>query len=171
MVSCSVARSIDYWVTWFQMLIDWLSFLDQEDEIKSTRAVFLLGGFLLRLLTRLGYKIELTHCLDCKQEILPLAYRWHSGHGGLVCVDCIEEKKQEWFAARAVSEEAIKLIRFARDRNYDDLLRLNLIGAQVEEFAQIVHDLVMFHLPGDFETPFWSGILVDYKLEVALDPV
>ena len=157
--------------TLYQMLVDWLQFLDRDEPLSSTRSTFLLGGFILRLLTRLGYKIELKHCLDCKELVFPLAFRWHSNHGGLVCTTCIKERPEDWFAARNASEEVIKLIRFARDSKYLDLLRPPLAGETVEEFAKIVHDLIMFHLPGRWEQPFWTGILADYVLEMPEEKV
>lgn len=143
----------------YQDLIDWLTFLDDDLELSPTRSVFLLGGYLLRFLARLGYKIELSHCLNCKREIVAGDFKWHSGHGGLVCGSCVSEKREDWFAAREVSPEAIKLIRFARDRRHAELLKPALKGEEVEVFAQLVHDLILFHLPTYWETPFWSGIL------------
>lgn len=149
----------------YQGLVDWLMFLDQDIPIKSTRGTFLLGGFILRMLTRLGYQIELKHCLKCKEEIVPSFFKWHGGHGGLVCTNCTNESSKDWFTARKVSEETIKLIRFARDKKYEDLLLLALRGDQIKDFAEIVHDLVLFHLPGHWDRPFWTGILGDEELE------
>lgn len=149
----------------YQLLVDWLQFLDREDELPATRATFLLGGFLLRLMNRLGYQIEMRQCVNCQQDIFPLAFRWHAGHGGLVCTDCVQAKKEEWFTARQVSEEAVKLLRFARDEKLEDLLRVPLKGEYVSEFANMVHDLFTFHLPGKWERPFWTAILADIELE------
>ncbi|MBU1126106.1 MAG: DNA repair protein RecO [Patescibacteria group bacterium] len=152
----------------YQMLIDWLLFLDDDKPLSSLRSSFLLGGFLLRLLSRLGYKVELRHCLDCKQDIFPLAFRWHARQGGLVCSDCVMAKPEEWFAAKLVSEEAIKLIRFARDERLVDLLRLPLSSEHLAVFANIVNDLVVHHLPGNWDRPFWTAILAEFELEEPL---
>lgn len=149
----------------YQELCAWLEFCDSEFAAPAARRTLLLAGFLLRAFDHLGYRLELETCLACKKPIVPLAYRWHSGKGGLVCSDCIARDRTEWFAARSVDEEVIKLLRFAREAPYFDLLRPSLVGEQVQALAAIVQDIIFYHLPGDYEVPFWSGVLADYELE------
>ena len=144
----------------------WLTFLNREEPLKSTRSTFLLGAFLLRLMQQLGYETQLSDCVNCKEEILPLSFRWHAGKGGLVCSDCVQKEKEEWFTARSMDEETVKLLRFAREAGLESLLAPALSGTQVEAFCRVVHDLEAFHLPGDFDTPFWSGVLAGYELEL-----
>ncbi len=151
--------------TLYQMLIDWLQFLDVSQPLSEKRASFLLGAFLLRLLSRLGWKVELNHCLNCRAEIFPLSFRWHAGHGGLVCSDCVSGNKETWFSARIVPEEAIKLVRFARDEKLVDLMRLPLNLEHLNAFANIVNDLVANHLPGNWDRPFWATLLASFELE------
>lgn len=150
----------------YKELTSWLYFLDDSVELKPARSTFLLGGFLLRVLGLLGYTVELQNCLSCKNSVMPLSFRWHSGRGGLVCSDCISKDSQDWFAARNLPEEIIKLLRFARDANYQDLLKPSLAGEEVEQFAQVVQDLLVFHIPARSEIPFWQNVLADYELEM-----
>ncbi len=133
-----------------------LRFLNDAPAFPPTRNTFVLGGFLLRLLRHLGYDVELGACLSCKDDIRPLAFRWHEGRGGLVCTNCVLEKPHEWFSARTMDEEIVTLLRFARDAQYVDLLRPSLKADHVGAFASCVHDLMRFHVPGYVdETPFW----------------
>jgi len=141
--------------------VSWMHFLDVDAPLSSTRATFFLGAFLLRLLKRQGYDISLLRCVGCREDIMPLAFRWHAGKGGLVCTDCVRRDPAEWFSARSAEEEVIKLLRFARDAGYDDLTRPSLKATDMETFANMVHDLVAFHLPGYYNRPFWEGILAD----------
>lgn len=143
----------------YQELLGWMRFLDNQKELSSSRSAFLLGGFLLRCLKHLGYDVELRHCLSCKEPVFPLCYRWHGGKGGLVCTSCTETEKEEWFAARILPEEVVKLLRFARDTDYENLLKVPLPGVHIEEFAKTLQDLIVFHVPGAHERPFWTGIL------------
>ncbi|MFZ2681861.1 MAG: DNA repair protein RecO [Patescibacteria group bacterium] len=136
--------------------LELLRFLDTAPAFAPTRNTLVLGGFLLRLLRHLGYDVELGTCLACKDDIRPLAFRWHEGRGGLVCTNCVLEQPQEWFAARALDEEIVTLLRFARDARYLDLLKPSLRADHVGMFATCVHDLLRFHVPGYVdETPFW----------------
>lgn len=140
----------------YEELLSLLRFLNAAPAFPPTRNTFVLGGFLLRLLRHLGYDVELGSCLSCKDDIRPLAFRWHEGRGGLVCTNCVLEKPQEWFAARTMDEEIVTLLRFARDAQYTDLLRPSLKADHVGTFASCVHDLMRFHVPGYIdETPFW----------------
>jgi DNA repair protein RecO (recombination protein O) len=148
----------------FTLLHDWLVFIEELEEIRQTRATFLLGGFLLRLLSHGGYSTQLTHCLACKDTILPLSFRWHSGRGGLVCTDCTQTHREDFFSARTIQQEVITMLRLSRDGELLDMLRPALKGAEVESYAQAVHDLVAHHLPGRYEQPFWEAILVHYEL-------
>lgn len=148
----------------YTLLYKWMQFLEELEEVKQTRATFLLGGFLLRLMAHGGYTTQLSHCLSCKEEILPLSFRWHGGRGGLVCTDCTHTHREEYFAARSMPEEVITMLRLARGGSLNDLLRPALKGASVESFSQAVHDLVAHHLPGRYDRPFWEAILVEYEV-------
>lgn len=155
----------------YQDLVDWLSFLNVGRDFSATRSTFLLGSFLLKLMKRSGYDVELLNCLACRNEIEPSDFRWHTEKGGLVCSVCVEAHKEEWFLAQNIEDNVIKLLRFARDSRYDDLIRLALSGVHMECFANMVHNLVSFHLPGRYDRPFWQGILADTQLEIRNESV
>lgn len=140
----------------YEETLSLLRFLNSAPAFLPTRNTFVLGGFLMRWLRHLGYDVELGVCLSCKDDIRPLAFRWHEERGGLVCTNCVLEKPQEWFSARSLDEEIVTLLRFARDAEYSDLLRPSLKADHVGVFAECVHDLMRFHVPGYVdETPFW----------------
>jgi DNA repair protein RecO (recombination protein O) len=144
----------------YNELIDLLRFINTAQSLPPIRNTFVLGGYLLRLLKHLGYNVELNNCLSCKDDIRPLAFRWHEGQGGLVCTDCILKNQSEWSTAKVIEEEVVMLLRFARDVEYVDLLRPSLKAQYVEVFAACVHDLLRFHVPGyAAESPFWHAAL------------
>ena len=150
----------------YEELMRWMDFLESSPPPKPARSTFLLGGFLLRCLNHLGYDVQLLTCVSCKDDVVPLSYRWHAGKGGLVCTDCIQKNPEEWFSARSLQEEIVKLMRFSRDSAYGELLRPALRGGEVEEFAKLVQDLLFYHLPSRAEIPFWTGVLADYALDI-----
>ncbi len=142
----------------YHMLSDWLTFLNAQKDLNQGRSIFLLGSFILRLIERLGYEIEFSRCLSCKKQVKENEYRWHPGRGGLVCRVCSADA-QDWFAAREISQEALKILRFARLSSYQDLLKLSLTGELIEAYAETVHNLVLTHIPTYFDRPFWSGVI------------
>ncbi|RMD52305.1 DNA repair protein RecO [Candidatus Parcubacteria bacterium] len=139
-------------------LLIWLKFLNNSPELTPRRSAFVMGAFLLKIMSILGYGAELKRCLSCKGEIFPLAFRWHGGRGGLVCSDCVKKDLQEWFAARRLEEDAVRMLRAATDMRYYDLLKIRLSSEMLSDFLQTVNDLAAYHLPYGSESPFWSGL-------------
>jgi DNA repair protein RecO (recombination protein O) len=142
----------------FQEIVDVVRFLDTQESMPQTRGTFLLGAIILRLLRRLGYDVELRDCLSCRTSVMPLSFRWHGGRGGLVCSDCVQANREDWFAARPMDDEIITLMRLGRDTSFTELIRFPLKGDHVEQFAQCVHDVYTYHVPGEISMPFWVGI-------------
>ncbi|PIX62319.1 DNA repair protein RecO [Candidatus Uhrbacteria bacterium CG_4_9_14_0_2_um_filter_41_50] len=142
----------------YQELLNWLGFLDSSPALSQLRSNFALGAFLMKFMSHLGYEVELKTCISCKSEILPLSFRWHGGRGGLVCSDCISKDLEEWFSARQIQEESIQMLRLARELPYADLLKIHLKPDSVDDFANIVHDLMLYHLPVEPRAPFWEGL-------------
>ncbi len=143
----------------------WLHFLNECSIDSHTRSTFLIGGFLLRLLEHFGYQTQLRDCINCRQKVRSNEYKWHGGKGGLICSNCIKSDDYEWFAARLIGDDVITLLRFARSADLSDLMKPALSGAVMSDFANIIHDLVTFHIPGASDLPFWRGILHDVPLE------
>lgn len=143
----------------FKELKVWLEFLDQFDFDHASRGTFLLGGFLMRLMAALGYEAELSTCLGCRDEIMPLCFRWHDGRGGLVCSTCTHLNPQEWITARGVDDEIVTLLRFARRAQYRDLMRPALSASQIKSFSSCVHDLFLHHVPTYASLPFWEAVV------------
>lgn len=142
----------------FDEIVDVVRFLDAQESLPQTRSTFLLGAMILRLLRRLGYDVEIHDCLSCRNIVMPLAFRWHGGRGGLVCTDCVMTHREDWFAARPIDEEIVTLMRLGRDTSFANLVKYPLKGDHVEQFAQCVHDVYAYHVPGELTMPFWVGI-------------
>ncbi len=143
----------------FDEIVEVVRFLNAQETLQNTRSTFLLGSMVLRLLRRLGYDVELHECLACRKTVMPLSFRWHGGRGGLVCTDCARDRPEDWFAARNIDEEIVTLMRLGRDESYDSLMKFPLKGEQVESFAECVHDVYVYHVPGELTMPFWTGVL------------
>ncbi|MCR4312354.1 MAG: DNA repair protein RecO, partial [Candidatus Uhrbacteria bacterium] len=140
-------------------VLEALRFLNTQPALPSGRNALFLGGFLLRFLKRLGYDIELRHCLSCRDAIVPLCFRWDGGRGGLVCSDCVGKRPTDWLQARSLEEEVVMLMRFARDAEYAELLRPRLRGDYVQAFTTCVEDVVTYHIPGSGAAPFCGVFL------------
>jgi DNA repair protein RecO (recombination protein O) len=149
----------------YQFFIDWLAFLNDDTPLTSAQSTMLLAGFVLRLLSRLGYEVELDTCLSCRKDVGDRRYRWHSARGGLVCGDCESSDSQDWFAAREIRRETLEFLRFLKRASWQEILEYRGDKETVQESSLMIHDLVLHHIPTYIDTPFWKGLLASEWLD------
>lgn len=126
---------------------NFLIFLHKAPELTSERAAFLLSAFALKLLAMLGYRPELGVCLQCREAIRAGEFHWHALKGGVVCRACVGADNEQWFSARPLSDEVLKLMRFALSERFAELLRPRLSGEVLVEYHEAVEGLLVAHFP------------------------
>lgn len=131
----------------YGLLADFLAAVDEAPALSSERSGFLLAAFGLKLLAIIGYRPELANCLACKDALRPGAYRWYAPKGGVVCDDCATRDTSQWFAARPMKDETLKLIRFALGEKFEHQLRPHLPADVLEAFHEAVESLIISHFP------------------------
>lgn len=131
----------------YAIVLAWLAAIDAAPSVSSDRAGFLLAGFALKLLAAIGYRPEVSRCLDCKTTIVAGQYRWHALKGGVVCSPCVTRDNRQWFAARAISDDTLKLLRFGLAEPFEFHLRPLLPVAALDEFHDAVEGLMISHFP------------------------
>jgi len=131
----------------FDLLDVYLEELQEMPELSSRRASLLLGSFTLKLMSLIGYQPELDQCLQCRIVITPKQYKWHSLKGGVVCIPCTKKQDDQWFSAREISDESIKLLRFARKGTFEDQLKPTLSHDQLSQFHEALESLIINHFP------------------------
>ncbi|MBU0531460.1 MAG: DNA repair protein RecO [Candidatus Uhrbacteria bacterium] len=128
-------------------VIKWLEFIEAMPEVSSERSGFLLAAFALKLLSISGYRPELGFCLSCRRSVTPDTFRWHALKGGIVCDNCCIVDEEQWFAAREISDEALKLVRFALKERPEELLKPSIPGQLLLEYHDLVESLLICHFP------------------------
>lgn len=131
----------------YKSTLYWLKFLDQAPDISPERAGFLLASFTLKLLALTGYRPELNNCLACKTPVESKSFRWHALKGGVVCQKCVQAHEEQWFAARPMDDDTLKLIRFAISEAYPDQLKPHLSGQTLGAFHEATESLIICHFP------------------------
>jgi DNA repair protein RecO (recombination protein O) len=129
------------------LLVQWIETVESSPSLSSERAGFLLGSYVLKLLSIIGYRPELSRCLSCKLPIEPGSYRWHALKGGVVCQTCAQRDQEQWFAARPLSDGALKLIRFGLSESFPSQLRPHLGADDVSAYHEAVESLIISHFP------------------------
>lgn len=126
---------------------NFLIFLHKAPDLTSERAAFLLSAFAIKLLALLGYRPELGCCLQCREAIRPGEFHWHALKGGVVCRACVAADGEQWFSARPLSDEVLKLMRFALSERFAELLRPRLSSGVLDQYHEAVEGLLVSHFP------------------------
>lgn len=131
----------------YQLLMDWLVFLNSERTFSSERSGFLLSAFSLKLLTLIGYRPELLLCLGCSSNIQSNQYSWHGLKGGVVCHTCVRKDEKTWFTARNMRDDVLKLLRFSLEQPFEAHTRTHLRGQDLDDLHEAVESLLIAHFP------------------------
>lgn len=78
--------------------------LEVLNQVGQTSDNLLLAFFELKLLSKLGFKPELNHCLNCNRQLGKINF-FDPSEGGLICDKCPQNGVK-------ISQNAIKLLRF-----------------------------------------------------------
>jgi len=131
----------------YALLEDWLVFLNEIPQIRSERAGFLLASFALKFLRLIGFGPELSVCLSCRGPIEAASYRWHPLKGGVVCAGCVAKDQEQWFSARMIQDDVLKILRFALYEPFSSQLRPHLPAETLSGFHEILESLLVAHFP------------------------
>lgn len=94
--------------------------------------------FELHLLEAMGFRPELSRCLECGAAIEPDGNTFAPVAGGLIGPECGHES----LGARPISPEALKVLRHLQRSELTEVLRLRLPAAVQREAERILHAAV-----------------------------
>ena len=119
----------------FRLLAQALSALDAGDAV--SREV-VARWFELHLLDAMGFRPELTRCLECGAGIEPEGNVFSPTGGGVVCPSCAHAA----LGGRSVSADALKIMRHLQRSPLVGVLRLQLAAALHREVERLLHATV-----------------------------
>jgi DNA repair protein RecO (recombination protein O) len=130
----------------FRLLAQALSALDAPpDEV--TREV-VTRWFELHLLDAMGFRPELTRCLECGAEIEPEGNAYSPAGGGALCSQCAHAAN----GARPVTTDALKVMRHLQRSPLVGVLRLRLATGLQREVERLLHATVSAVLERELRT-------------------
>jgi DNA repair protein RecO (recombination protein O) len=94
--------------------------------------------FELHLLEAMGFRPELTSCLECGAKIEPAANAFAPAAGGVLCPECAHAAH----SARPVSDDALKVMRHLQRSPLVGVIRLRLAAALHREVERLLHATV-----------------------------
>ena len=120
----------------FRLLAQALSGLDAPPA-EVTREV-VARWFELHLLDAMGFRPELTACLDCGARIEPEGNAYSPAGGGIVCGQCVQVAT----GASPISSDALKVMRHLQRSPLVGVLRLRLAPRLHREVERVLHATV-----------------------------
>ncbi len=119
----------------FRLLAQGLSALDAGDEV--SREV-VARWFELALLDAMGFRPELTRCLECGADLEPDGNAYAPVGGGAVCPQC----RHASHGSRPVSPDALKVMRHLQRSPLVGVLKLRLAPPLHREVERLLHATV-----------------------------
>jgi DNA repair protein RecO (recombination protein O) len=130
----------------FILLAQGLSALDAAPLDVSREVV--ARWFELHLLDAMGFRPELTACLECGAEIAPEGNAFSPVAGGVVGLECAHAS----LGARSISVEGLKVLRHLQRSSLTAVLRLKLTSAVQREVERLLHATVSAVLERELRT-------------------
>ena len=142
----------------FQLLVDTLHRLCQGNKNELT-----LRYFELHLLNAVGYRPQLQRCISCRSPLKPVTNYFSSSAGGVFCPACSQKQ-----ASSPLSVDALKVLRFFQNNDYDTASRLKMNPELSQELEQVMRNYLTYLLEGEIKSSAWRDSLRDQKEQTAL---
>ncbi len=110
-----------------------------------------LRYFEIHLLDRVGYRPQLRECVSCRLPLAPVANFFSSSAGGVLCPDCGYSQPLGY----PLSLNALKVLRFLQDSDYDNASRLKMAPELSREVAGVVRGYLRYLLEGEVKSAAW----------------
>ncbi len=120
----------------FLLLAQALSALDAEPDEVGREVV--ARWFEIALLDAMGFRPELTRCLECGADIGPEGNFYSPAGGGVVGPECSHAA----LGGRAIGPDALKVLRHLQRSPLVEVLRLSLAPATHREVERLLHATV-----------------------------
>ncbi len=134
----------------YKLLLETLHRLCETEDGDLT-----LRYFELNLLTHLGYKPELYHCLGCNSALEPTTNYFSASSGGMLCPRC----KVNEPLSRPISLNAIKVMRFLQESEYASASRLKMDYELSQELEGLMRQYIRYLLEREMKTVAWLDSL------------
>lgn len=104
----------------------------------------------LQLLQHVGYRPQLYHCVNCGSELEPVENYFSAEAGGIIDPNCMRTARNELAGhgrdARAISVNALKVLRFMQTREFETVRTLRLSTEVLGEVESLMSQYIAHHL-------------------------
>ena len=134
----------------FQLLVEILHCLCRGDDNELA-----LRYFELHLLKEVGYRPQLQQCVSCHQALEPVINSFCPAAGGVLCPDCSQSQP----LTRPVSVDALKVLRFLQNSDYDTTAKLKMNPELSHQLEAVMRGYLKYLLERDVKSAAWLDSL------------
>ena len=145
----------------FVLLAQGLAALDAPAGAVAREAV--ARWFELHLLDAMGFRPELTRCIECGAQIEPMGNTFSPVAGGVLGPECAHAA----LGAARISPGALKILRHLQRSELADVLRLSIPRGMHREVERLLHETVSAILERELRT---RDFLDEVNTRVAVGP-
>ena len=130
----------------FNLLETYLIGIEKFGE-EENKADILTLGLLFKILSEMGYRLEVEKCVHCEKRLLLENNYFSVSRGGILCHACqkFEQKKI------IVSNESIKLIRIFLQNKIENLIKLKVSQQEINRLKIILNEATNWFVSDRFE--------------------
>jgi len=124
----------------FAILLGFLKGMEKlsSEENGANKMDILVLGFLFKLLSEMGYRLEVERCVHCAKKLEPADNYFSPAKGGVLCRDCHQQESKRI----KISPEAIKLIRIFLKNKMESLAKLQVAQKDVNNLKIVAQEAV-----------------------------
>lgn len=104
--------------------------------------ILLRAGFIVKLLSELGYTMEVNSCVVCRKKISEASPVFSAKHGGTLCFSCAEKNQD---AAIIVRANAIKMIRLFLQNKMNTLTKIQATKEDCDSTLLAVNEFLRWN--------------------------
>ncbi len=143
----------------FQLLLETMHNLCQGNNNELT-----LRYFELHLLNKVGYRPQLGQCVSCHSPLKATNNSFSPSAGGVLCPRC----SQSQFYSYPLSVNALKVLRFLQDSDYDTISQLKMSPELSQEIEGVMRNYLKYLLEREVKSAVWLDSLKEQTRQMAL---
>lgn len=121
--------------------------------VEAGQNKLLILAFQLKIVEEVGYKPETENCVHCKKKLSEEQNFWDSVEGGIICGNC----QERYHHGEKITNNAIKLLRFVENNNYNKIDKLKLPKNIENELDKILSEYIESILEKDIKSRKFLG--------------
>lgn len=130
----------------FKLLLETLKQLE-----RGGNSELVLRYFELHLLSYVGYRPQLQHCVLCHSPLKQTTLSFSPKAGGILCHDCSDSQPLTY----SISPDGLKLLRLLQDCDYETVNRLEAKQQSSHEIEWIMRNYIKYFLEREIKSVAW----------------